>query len=255
MRTIDLAASKVDLSLLDSFPVKLIHRYNVFPIRRERLAVAGDRAIRSICTPPTRSARPRAGASCRCWPARRSRQADQDAPGRRRETIDGLMAQQRRAQDGVEMLEDIECDRVRSVARWPRRPRSSGWSTRSSSRRSRRGPATSTSSRRQTGMKIRYRIDGVLQTQPMPPEINRFQAAIISRLKIMARLNIAEKRLPQDGRIKLKVARPRGRRPRVDHPHAPRRRRRDAHAGQGRAWSSRCAASAWTRTPTPASTS
>ena len=53
------------------------------------------------------------------------------------------------------------------------------------------------------GLRIRYRIDGMLQTQPLPPEINRFQAAIISRLKIMARLNIAEKRLPQDGRIKL----------------------------------------------------
>ena len=52
---------------------------------------------------------------------------------------------------------------------------------------------------------IRYRIDGMLQPQPVPPEINRFQAAIISRLKIMSRLNIAEKRLPQDGRIKLRV--------------------------------------------------
>ena len=40
----------------------------------------------------------------------------------------------------------------------------------------------------------------------MPPEISRFQAAIISRLKIMARLNIAERRLPQDGRIELKIA-------------------------------------------------
>ncbi len=48
-------------------------------------------------------------------------------------------------------------------------------------------------------------FDGILHTQPTPPEINHFQAAIISRLKIMARLNIAEKRLPQDGRIKLKV--------------------------------------------------
>ena len=57
----------------------------------------------------------------------------------------------------------------------------------------------------ESGLKIRYRIDGMLQRQPMPPEINRFQAAIISRLKIMARLNIAEKRLPQDGRIKLRV--------------------------------------------------
>ncbi len=54
-------------------------------------------------------------------------------------------------------------------------------------------------------LRIRYRVDGLLQTQPLPPEINRFQAAIISRIKIMSRLNIAEKRLPQDGRIKMRV--------------------------------------------------
>lgn len=54
-------------------------------------------------------------------------------------------------------------------------------------------------------LRIRYRIDGLLQTQALPPEISRFQAAIISRIKIMARLNIAEKRLPQDGRIKMRV--------------------------------------------------
>lgn len=54
-------------------------------------------------------------------------------------------------------------------------------------------------------LEIRYRIDGLLQRQNLPPEIHRFQAAIISRLKIMARLNIAEKRLPQDGRIKMRI--------------------------------------------------
>src|SRR5262245_24585293 len=54
-------------------------------------------------------------------------------------------------------------------------------------------------------LRIRYRIDGLLQTQTLPPEIVRFQNAIISRLKIMAHLNIAEKRLPQDGRIKMRV--------------------------------------------------
>jgi type II secretion system protein E len=54
-------------------------------------------------------------------------------------------------------------------------------------------------------LRIRYRIDGLLQIQNLPPEINRFQNAIISRIKIMARLNIAEKRLPQDGRIKMRV--------------------------------------------------
>ena len=57
----------------------------------------------------------------------------------------------------------------------------------------------------QDGIVIRYRIDGILHTQPVPQEINHFRAAIISRLKIMAKLNIAEKRLPQDGRIKIRV--------------------------------------------------
>ena len=57
-----------------------------------------------------------------------------------------------------------------------------------------------------SGMKIRYRVDGILQTQPVPPELDRFQAAIVSRLKIMSKMNIAEKRVPQDGRIKLIVS-------------------------------------------------
>ena len=57
-----------------------------------------------------------------------------------------------------------------------------------------------------SGLKIRYRIDGMLHTQPVPGEINRFALAIVSRLKIMSRLNIAEKRLPQDGRMKLRIA-------------------------------------------------
>jgi type II secretion system protein E len=52
---------------------------------------------------------------------------------------------------------------------------------------------------------IRYRIDGVLQVASMPPQIQRFQAAIISRIKILSNMNIAEKRLPQDGRIKFHV--------------------------------------------------
>ncbi len=54
-------------------------------------------------------------------------------------------------------------------------------------------------------LNVRYRVDGMLRLQPMPPEIQRFRAAIVSRLKIMAKLNIAEKRLPQDGRIRLSV--------------------------------------------------
>jgi general secretion pathway protein E/type IV pilus assembly protein PilB len=54
-------------------------------------------------------------------------------------------------------------------------------------------------------LRIRYRIDGVLQEVPVPPQIKRFQPAIVSRVKILSHLNIAEKRLPQDGRIKIRI--------------------------------------------------
>src|SRR5437762_2752724 len=54
-------------------------------------------------------------------------------------------------------------------------------------------------------LRIRYRIDGVLQEVPVPAQIKRFQPAIVSRVKILSHLNIAEKRLPQDGRIKIRV--------------------------------------------------
>ncbi|HZV33916.1 MAG TPA: GspE/PulE family protein [Verrucomicrobiae bacterium] len=53
--------------------------------------------------------------------------------------------------------------------------------------------------------RIRYRIDGVLQEVPVPPQLKRFQPAIVSRVKILSHLNIAEKRLPQDGRIKIRL--------------------------------------------------
>ena len=55
----------------------------------------------------------------------------------------------------------------------------------------------------EASLRVRYRIDGVLREVEAPP--NRFRAAIVSRVKIMAKLNIAERRLPQDGRIKLAI--------------------------------------------------
>ena len=54
-------------------------------------------------------------------------------------------------------------------------------------------------------LSIRYRIDGVLQEASIPPQMHRFQAAIISRIKILSNMNIAERRVPQDGRIKFQV--------------------------------------------------
>ncbi len=54
-------------------------------------------------------------------------------------------------------------------------------------------------------LRIRYRVDGLLVPVPVPENLLRYQDAIISRLKIMARLNISERRLPQDGRINFKT--------------------------------------------------
>src|SRR5439155_1312695 len=52
-------------------------------------------------------------------------------------------------------------------------------------------------------IRLRYRVDGILETVPVPADMRQLYAAIVSRLKIMAALNIAEKRLPHDGRIAM----------------------------------------------------
>jgi type II secretion system protein E len=57
----------------------------------------------------------------------------------------------------------------------------------------------------ETDLRVRYRVDGVLHQTPVPAQLKRFQSAIISRIKVMANMDIAEKRLPQDGRISLRI--------------------------------------------------
>jgi type II secretory ATPase GspE/PulE/Tfp pilus assembly ATPase PilB-like protein len=54
-------------------------------------------------------------------------------------------------------------------------------------------------------VRLRYRIDGVLQNAPVPPEMSHFYSSILSRMKIMSNLNIIERRLPQDGRATVKI--------------------------------------------------
>ena len=54
-------------------------------------------------------------------------------------------------------------------------------------------------------LRIRNRVDGILHQIPLPPTLKRFQSAIISRIKVMSGMNISEKRLPQDGRINVRI--------------------------------------------------
>lgn len=57
----------------------------------------------------------------------------------------------------------------------------------------------------ETELRIRYRIDGMLHKVDVPLQLNRLKNAIISRIKVMANLDIAEKRLPMDGRISIRI--------------------------------------------------
>jgi len=200
---IDLAQAEVDLSLLKEFPSRLIHREALFPVRRcnGSLVVATSDPFNLY---PLDELSAATGLSIEPVLATREEinKLIKAHLGVGSETIDGLLA--RVADDAVELVGEIETDgselseqaQEASVVRLVNEILLEAIESRASDVHLEVQPS---------GLKIRYRIDGMLQPQPVPPEINRFQAAIISRLKIMARLNIAEKRLPQDGRIKLKV--------------------------------------------------
>jgi general secretion pathway protein E/type IV pilus assembly protein PilB len=201
---VDLRTVDADLSLLQIFPQKLIYRHSLFPLRRENgsLVVATSDPLDLY---PIDEASAATGMSIIPVVAERIEIAKliKKYLGVGSETVEGLMAA--RAEDEeIELLEQIETDgselseqaQEASVVRLVNEILVEAIDSRASDVHL---------ESQSFGLVIRYRIDGILHTQPVPPEINRFQAAIISRLKIMARLNIAEKRLPQDGRIKLRV--------------------------------------------------
>jgi general secretion pathway protein E/type IV pilus assembly protein PilB len=204
MGYIDLREEKVDLSLLGSFPQKIIYREAMFPVSRQNgsITVATSDPYNFY---PLDEISAATGLSVVPVLADRIELARliKTHLGVGGETIEGLIEQ--KAEEGVELLEAIETDgselsemaQEASVVRLVNEILLEAIETRTSDVHI---------ESQGSGLVIRYRIDGLLHSQPVPPEINHFQAAIISRLKIMARLNIAEKRIPQDGRFKIKLA-------------------------------------------------
>ena len=201
---VDLTSATIDTQALVGMPQKLVHRRNILPIARQNgtLVVAtGDPydayALDELSTLTGLTVQPVLGS-----PREISRLIKQHF-GVGGDTVAAL-AEEATAKDDLELLEDIEADDSElakqaseaSVVKLVNQILVEAANERASDIHI---------EQEETGIKIRYRIDGLLQEQRLPPEINRFQAAIVSRLKIMARLNIAEKRLPQDGRIKMKV--------------------------------------------------
>ena len=200
---VDLRSTDVDLSLLEDFPQKLIYREVLFPVERYNGSIRIATSNPLDFYPLDEIA---AATGLHVEPVLADRieisKLIKKHLGVGGETIEDLIVQ--KSEDGVELLEDIESDgselsemaQEASVVRLVNEILLEAIETRTSD--------VHIESQNE-GIVVRYRIDGILHTQPVPPEINHFRAAIISRLKIMARLNIAEKRLPQDGRIKLKV--------------------------------------------------
>ncbi len=201
---IDLRSAEVDLTLLDSVPQKIIFRQTLFPVRRENgaIVVATNDPFDLY---PLDEVSAFTGLAVLPALAERSEitKLIKTHFGVGGETVEGLI-ERRIEQDGVELLEEIEADgselsemaQEASVVRLVNEILLEAIESRASDVHI---------ESQASGIVISYRIYGILHTQPTPPEINHFQAAIISRMKIMARLNIAEKRLPQDGRIKLRV--------------------------------------------------
>ena len=201
LELVDLAKVTVDPDVLKAMPLKLVHRRTLMPLARDNgtLTVAtGDPFdvysldelqtvtglhIRPVLASPKEIAR-----------------LIKTHFGVGGETVTALVMER----DGIELLEEVEADdselakqaQEASVVKLVNEILLEAINERASDIHI---------EPQEDVLRIRYRIDGVLHTQVLPPQITRFQNAIISRIKIMSHLNIAEKRLPQDGRIQMRV--------------------------------------------------
>lgn len=203
MEVVDLTKVTIDPDTLKSMPLKLVHRRTLMPLKRENgtLVVAtGDPydvyALDELQTLTGLQVLPVLASP------REITRLIKTHFGVGGETVSSMMAD--REAEGIELLQELEADdselakmaQEASVVKLVNEILIEAVNERASDIHI---------EPEEHGLRIRYRIDGLLQMQKLPPEIIRFQSAIISRLKIMSRLNIAEKRLPQDGRIKMRL--------------------------------------------------
>ena len=204
MEYIDLKDVEVDVELLTKFPTSAIYRHSLLPLYRQNghVVVATDDplnlegidelgTVSGLRLEPVLTRRNELGARIR------------ELLGVGGDTINELVRQ--RSEEGIELLEDIEEDygelaegaQAPSVIRLVNELLIEAVKVQTSDVHI---------EPQENGLRVRYRIDGMLRIQSVPTEISHFYSAIVTRLKIMSHLNIAEKRLPQDGRIKLRVS-------------------------------------------------
>jgi type II secretion system protein E len=203
MELVDLTNVKIDPETMKAMPLKLVHRKSLMPISRNNgtltVATADPYDVYALDELSTLTG---LRIHTVLGSPREIQRLIKTYFGVGGETVTALV--QDRAKEDVELLEDIEADdsemaklaQEASVVKLVNEILLEAANERASDIHV---------ECEEKSLRIRYRIDGILQSQVLPPEITRFQNAIISRIKIMSRLNIAEKRLPQDGRIKMRV--------------------------------------------------
>jgi type II secretion system protein E len=203
MELVDLASATVDPDTLKVMPSKLVHRRNLMPLSRSNgslIVATGDPfdiyAIDELQTLTGLHVHPVLASP------REITRLIKIHFGVGGETVNAMVAD--RNKDDVELLEELEADDS-EIAKQAQEASVVRLVNEILLEAANEHASDIHIEPEEGSLRIRYRVDGLLQTQNLPPEINQFQAAIISRLKIMARLNIAEKRLPQDGRIKMRV--------------------------------------------------
>ncbi len=194
MPVVDLATTTVEREALDTMPAQLVYRQNCVPIRRENgtLTVATSDPFELTALDELRLL---TGCSIELVLADEEElhkfiRAHYGVGG---DTLDAMSADAAHAVEGADQARDeVEQAQEASVIKLVNDLLIEAISER----------ATDVHIEPyEDELVVRYRIDGVLQRANVPPSINRFASAIISRIKIMATLNIAEKRKPQDGRI------------------------------------------------------
>ena len=204
MEYVDLKNIQVDTDLLNRFPTSAIYRHSLLPLYRENghvvVATSDPLNLEGLDELSTVS-------GFRLHPVlTRSGELGgriHELLGVGGDTINELV--RRKSEEGIELLEEINED-LGELAEGAQAPSVIKLVNELLMEAVKLQTSDVHIEPQENGMRVRFRLDGLLRIQPTPPEIAQFYSAIVTRLKIMAHLNIAEKRLPQDGRIKLRVS-------------------------------------------------
>jgi len=197
---ISLGGEPIEQDVLDRLPTKAVFQYNVIPVSVENgtLVVATTDPLNSSLMDSLRLA---AGARVRFALSTSDdiAKAAKKFYGVGAETVDRLMQDDRFEVEPLETLAKADLSQLDQEASIVKFVNQIIWEA------CQQGATDIHLEPMENALRIRYRVDGVLHETPVPTQVNRFQAAIISRIKVMANMDIAEKRLPMDGRIGLRV--------------------------------------------------